>query len=120
MNDIFLKITISIFFYILSPSVHSCGDYTTLAKVSMREGSPALIVYPGSLSEIYLKASLRDSFKLTPYLNRYVKADLIIEKRNDKTHFKIDKIGQIKPIIPKLLSTNLGTSLDLIKKADCK
>ncbi|MBP9681378.1 MAG: hypothetical protein KBD76_08230 [Bacteriovorax sp.] len=120
MNKVISTITFFILFFIIAQKSYPCGDYVTNAKVVLREGSPSLIIYPGSLSEIYLKFSLSESFKLAPYLNRYVKADLFIQSMNDKTHYKVEKISHITPIPPPLLSIHKGTSLVLVKKSDCK
>ena len=84
MKKITLKrITLTLTLIISQPA-HPCGEYRTIAKVTMREGAPSMIVYPDSKSEIFLKANPIESTKLAPYLNRYIMADLLILKKNDK------------------------------------
>lgn len=114
------KIISLILSLVLCKPSYSCGNYKTVAKVIMREGSPSLIIYPESQSEIFLKVELLESAKLAPYLNRYIMADLLILKKNDNTRYNVEKINNIKITIPKLLSSKKGTGLSLIKPSVCK
>lgn len=97
-----------------------CGEYSVVARVEMQEGFPVLLINPKTKSQITLTTIHSERPKLSPYLDRNLKAKITIHEAFDKTHGKFDLIEDLESGIPDPLSTSSGTSLSLIKSADCK
>ena len=97
-----------------------CGEYNIVARVEMLDGFPALLVNPKTKSQITLTTIHSERPKLSPYLDRNLKAKITIHEAFDKTHGKFDAIEDLENAIPDPLSTSGGTSLKLIKNVDCK
>ena len=97
-----------------------CGDYSVIAKVEMHEGFPVLLINPKTKSQITLSTVHAERPKLTPYLDRNLKAKITIREAFDKTQGKFESIDDIESAVADPLSSSGGTSLKLIRKEECK
>ena len=119
LNSIFIFTILSLASNIRAEDL-PCGDYNVIAKVEMLEGFPVLLINPKTKSQITLSTVHAERPKLTPYLDRNLKAKIIIREAFDKTHGKFESIDDIENSIPDLLTSSGGTAIKLIKKVDCK
>jgi hypothetical protein len=102
-----------------STSLFACGDYLIDAIAVMKEGFPALIINPGTKSEINLKVEFAETPKLSPYINRLIEVSATMTKPMDYTQGEIAKLAKIKVLVPDPLAQGQGTKMTLIKKAKC-
>ena len=119
MNKLII-ITTFLTSFIICAEERPCGEYSVVARVEMQEGFPVLLINPKTKSQITLTTVHSERPKLTPYLDRNLKAKIKIREAFDKTHGKYELIEEIENAIPDPLSTSSGTSLSLIKSAECK
>lgn len=97
-----------------------CGEYNIVARVEMQDGFPVLLINPKTKSQITLTTIHSERPKLTPYLDRNLKAKITIHEAFDKTQGKFDLIEDLENAIPDPLASSSGTSLTLIKRFECK
>ena len=97
-----------------------CGEYAVVARVEMLEGFPVLLINPKTKSQITLSTIHSERPKLTPYLDRNLKAKITINESFDNTQGKFNLIEDIESTVPDPLSSSGGTSLKLLKKENCK
>lgn len=109
-----------IFWNIASAIDRPCGEYKVVAKVEMKEGFPVLLVNPYTKSQITLRTIHSERAKLTPYLDRHLKAKIKISEAFDSTLGKFELIENIEEALADPLANSLGTSLSLQKKNNCK
>jgi hypothetical protein len=86
----------------------------------MLEGFPVLLINPKTKSQITLSTIHSERPKLTPYLDRNLKAKITINDSFDNTQGKFNLIEDIESAVPDPLSSSGGTTLKLLKKENCK
>lgn len=97
----------------------SCGTYLIEAQVVMKDGLSALVINPGTKSEINLKVRFNESAKLTPYIDRFIETKAVIEEKMDYTRGVVASLGEIKEILPEPLATSKGTKFQLLSAKAC-
>jgi len=116
-----LYIISSLFFLNQASAIDQpCGEYKVVAKVEMKEGFPVLLINPNTKSQITLRTIHSERAKLTPYLDRNMKAKIKISEAFDKTLGTFELIENIEDAVADPLANSGGTSLTLQKKFDCK
>ena len=110
----------ALIFTLANTAYATCGDYYAAAQVVMKNGISALVINPGTISEINLKVEFGESSKLSPYIGRLIETEVKIEEKMDYTKGLVSKIGEIKIIAPAPLSPGAGTSFKLLKKINCR
>ncbi len=115
MNKLFLFLCL-----IFSVNAWACGDYDVRALVVMKDGFAGLVINPKTKSEINLKVEFNESAKLSPYIDRFIEAQITITDKMDFTMGTASTINNIKVLVPDPLAQGSGTKMTQTKASDCK
>lgn len=101
-------------------SYQGCGEYWVAGTVRINKTGYFLIVNEKTQSEYRLKTPIIEEPKLSPYVDKPMKARILITKKIDGTIGEINKILTVEYRISNPLHPNFDTGFRSIKKMICK
>lgn len=101
-------------------SYRGCGEYIVAGMVHSDMTGFTIVINEGTISEYKLKVPIPEEPKLAPYIDRPMKARVILDKKLDETQGEINSISSVQDRIPDPLRPLFNTGFRLIKKTDCR
>lgn len=103
----------------LLAELSDCGDYEVRGVVRAGKLGHEIIINEKTMSELNITLPIQEQLKLAPYVDRPMKAVILLDKKFDGTKGVSNKIISINDRIPDPLKPK-DTGLELIKKTSCK
>ncbi|MEI6314498.1 MAG: OmpA family protein [Syntrophus sp. (in: bacteria)] len=101
-------------------SYRGCGEYIVAGIVRTSMNGFHIVINEKTNSEHTLKVPIPEEPKLAPYIDRPMKAHLILDKMLDGTMGTVTVINSVQDRIPDPLWPVFDTGFRLIKKMECK
>lgn len=101
-------------------SYQGCGEYWTAGIVRSTKLGYFIVVNEKTQSEYNFKAPILEEPKLAPYVDRPMKAKVVLSQKLNGTRGDIEKVIQATNRVPNPLHPILDTGFRLIKKMECK
>ena len=98
-----------------------CGEYLAAGTVhsSVKTGY-TLVVNEKTRSEYNFKVPIIEEPKFAPYVDKPLKASILVTKPIDGTRGEIEKVTKVEHRVPNPLHPVFDTGFRLIKKVECK
>ena len=100
-------------------ALSDCGEYEVRGIVRTKQAGHEIIINEKTMSELTISVPTSEMLKLAPYVDRPMKAVILLDKKFDGTKGVSNKVISISDRIPDPLRPT-DTGLELVKKADCK